>query len=49
VGELGWLDVAAGGHFQIRRWARSTGVDLGGDPAEPEQIGQRWAEIASDG
>jgi NAD(P)-dependent dehydrogenase (short-subunit alcohol dehydrogenase family) len=40
---------AAGGRFQIRRWARSAGVDFGADPAEPEQIADRWAEIASDG
>lgn len=28
---------------------RGAGIDFGADPAEPEQIAERWAEIASDG
>jgi NAD(P)-dependent dehydrogenase (short-subunit alcohol dehydrogenase family) len=40
---------AAGGRFEVRRWARSAGVDFGADPAEPEQVAERWEEIASEG
>ncbi len=36
---------AAGGRFAVRAWARSAGVDLGRDVAEPEQIAEQWAEI----
>jgi hypothetical protein len=38
---------AAGGTFSVRRWARSAGVDLGRNPAEPETIAERWVEIDS--
>lgn len=38
---------AADGRFAVRRWARSEGVDFGGEPVEPEQIAERWDEIAS--
>jgi hypothetical protein len=38
---------AAGGTFAVRRWARSGGVDLGRNPAEPETIAGRWVEIDS--
>ncbi len=37
---------AAGGRFAVRHWARSSGVDFGRDPVEPEQIAERWAELA---
>jgi NAD(P)-dependent dehydrogenase (short-subunit alcohol dehydrogenase family) len=37
---------AAGGRFEVRRWARSEGIDFGTEPVEPEQIAERWAEIA---
>ncbi len=40
---------AAGGRFAVRHWARSAGVDFGIHPAEPEQVAERWEEIASEG
>lgn len=36
---------AAGGRFLTARWARSTGVDLGREPAAPEAVAERWGEI----
>lgn len=37
---------AAGGHFSVRRWARSDGLDLGREPVEPETIASNWRGIA---
>jgi NAD(P)-dependent dehydrogenase (short-subunit alcohol dehydrogenase family) len=37
---------AAGGRFDVRRWVRSDGIDFGRDPVGPEEIAERWAEIA---
>jgi NAD(P)-dependent dehydrogenase (short-subunit alcohol dehydrogenase family) len=36
---------AAGGAFDVARWASSDGVDFGREPVEPEVIGERWNEI----
>jgi NAD(P)-dependent dehydrogenase (short-subunit alcohol dehydrogenase family) len=36
---------AAGGVFDVARWASSEGVDFGRTPVEPERIAERWAEI----
>jgi NAD(P)-dependent dehydrogenase (short-subunit alcohol dehydrogenase family) len=36
---------AAGGEFDVARWAASPDVDLGREPVEPETIAERWAEI----
>jgi NAD(P)-dependent dehydrogenase (short-subunit alcohol dehydrogenase family) len=36
---------AAGGEFDVARWASSDGVDFGRTPVEPEAIAERWAEI----
>jgi NAD(P)-dependent dehydrogenase (short-subunit alcohol dehydrogenase family) len=36
---------AAGGEFDVARWASSDGLDFGRDPVEPEIIAERWAEI----
>ena len=36
---------AAGGEFDVARWASSEGVDFGRTPVEPETIAERWAEI----
>jgi NAD(P)-dependent dehydrogenase (short-subunit alcohol dehydrogenase family) len=36
---------AAGGEFGVARWSSSAEVDFGRDPAEPELIAERWAEI----
>jgi NAD(P)-dependent dehydrogenase (short-subunit alcohol dehydrogenase family) len=36
---------AAGGEFDVARWAASEGVDFGRAPVEPESIAERWAEI----
>ncbi|HYZ19622.1 MAG TPA: SDR family NAD(P)-dependent oxidoreductase [Gaiellaceae bacterium] len=36
---------AAGGEFDVARWASSDEVDFGRDPVEPEAIAERWAEI----
>jgi NAD(P)-dependent dehydrogenase (short-subunit alcohol dehydrogenase family) len=36
---------AAGGEFDVARWASSEEVDFGREPTEPEQIAERWEEI----
>jgi NAD(P)-dependent dehydrogenase (short-subunit alcohol dehydrogenase family) len=36
---------AGGGEFSVARWTSSDDVDLGREPAEPEVIAERWAEI----
>jgi NAD(P)-dependent dehydrogenase (short-subunit alcohol dehydrogenase family) len=36
---------AAGGEFDVARWASSERVDFGRTPVEPEKIAERWAEI----
>ena len=36
---------AGGGEFDVARWASSEDVDFGREPAEPEAIAERWAEI----
>jgi NAD(P)-dependent dehydrogenase (short-subunit alcohol dehydrogenase family) len=36
---------AGGGEFSLARWASSVEVDFGREPAEPEAIADRWAEI----
>jgi NAD(P)-dependent dehydrogenase (short-subunit alcohol dehydrogenase family) len=36
---------AAGGEFDVARWASSEGVDFGRTPVEAETIAERWAEI----
>jgi NAD(P)-dependent dehydrogenase (short-subunit alcohol dehydrogenase family) len=36
---------AAGGEFDVARWASSAEVDLGREPVGPEAIAERWAEI----
>jgi NAD(P)-dependent dehydrogenase (short-subunit alcohol dehydrogenase family) len=36
---------AAGGAFDVARWASSDGVDFGREPVEPEVIAERWNEI----
>jgi NAD(P)-dependent dehydrogenase (short-subunit alcohol dehydrogenase family) len=36
---------AAGGEFDVARWASSEEVDFGREPVAPETIAARWAEI----
>ena len=36
---------AGGGEFSVARWVSSGDVDFGREPASPEAIGERWAEI----
>jgi NAD(P)-dependent dehydrogenase (short-subunit alcohol dehydrogenase family) len=36
---------AAGGEFDVARWASSDEVDFGREPVEPEDVAERWAEI----
>jgi len=36
---------AAGGEFDVARWASSDGIDFGKEPVEPETIAERWSEI----
>jgi NAD(P)-dependent dehydrogenase (short-subunit alcohol dehydrogenase family) len=36
---------AAGGEFDVARWTSSPDVDFGREPARPEEIADRWAEI----
>jgi NAD(P)-dependent dehydrogenase (short-subunit alcohol dehydrogenase family) len=36
---------AAGGEFEVARWASSDGIDFGKEPVEPETIADRWSEI----
>jgi NAD(P)-dependent dehydrogenase (short-subunit alcohol dehydrogenase family) len=36
---------AAGGEFDVARWASSDGIDFGREPVEPETIAERWSEI----
>jgi NAD(P)-dependent dehydrogenase (short-subunit alcohol dehydrogenase family) len=36
---------AAGGEFDVARWASSDGVDFGREPVEPEAIAEHWNEI----
>ncbi len=36
---------AAGGEFDVARWASSDGVDFGKEPVEPETVAERWNEI----
>ena len=44
-GVTGVVLSAAGGRFRVARWARSDGVDLGRDPAGPDEIARRWADL----
>ena len=37
---------AAGGRFSVSAWDRVPGVDFGPAPTSPEEIAQRWHEIA---
>jgi NAD(P)-dependent dehydrogenase (short-subunit alcohol dehydrogenase family) len=36
---------AAGGEFDVARWASSEGIDFGQEPVEPETLAERWSEI----
>ena len=36
---------AAGGEFDVARWASSDGDDFGSEPVDPEVIAERWNEI----
>jgi NAD(P)-dependent dehydrogenase (short-subunit alcohol dehydrogenase family) len=36
---------AAGGEFDVARWASSEGIDFGKEPVEPETLAERWSEI----
>ena len=36
---------AAGGEFDVARWVSSDEVDFGREPVEPQDVGERWAEI----
>ena len=36
---------AADGRFSLGRWATTAGVDLGREPATPEDVAGRWLEI----
>ena len=36
---------AAGGEFDVARWASSDGIDFGRELVEPETIADRWSEI----
>jgi NAD(P)-dependent dehydrogenase (short-subunit alcohol dehydrogenase family) len=36
---------AAGGEFDVARWASSDGIDFGPEPVQPETIAERWNEI----
>jgi NAD(P)-dependent dehydrogenase (short-subunit alcohol dehydrogenase family) len=36
---------AAGGEFDVARWASSEGIDFGKEPVDPETIAERWSEI----
>jgi hypothetical protein len=36
---------AAGGEFDVARWASSDEVDFGREPVAPEVIAEHWAEI----
>ena len=36
---------AAGGEFDVARWASSDGIDFGRERVEPETIAERWSEI----
>lgn len=36
---------AAGGEFDVARWASSDGVDFGREPVDPEVIAEHWNEI----
>jgi NAD(P)-dependent dehydrogenase (short-subunit alcohol dehydrogenase family) len=36
---------AAGGEFDVARWASSEGIDFGREPVDPETIAERWSEI----
>jgi NAD(P)-dependent dehydrogenase (short-subunit alcohol dehydrogenase family) len=38
---------AANGRFSVGRYQSTAGVDLGPDPATPEDVAARWVEIAS--
>jgi hypothetical protein len=38
---------AAGGRFAVRQWARSSGIDFGREPAQPEQLAERLPELAA--
>jgi NAD(P)-dependent dehydrogenase (short-subunit alcohol dehydrogenase family) len=40
---------AEGGHFAVAGYERGRGVDFGRQPATPEAIADRWAEIAEQG
>ena len=37
---------AAGGQFDVPRWAWNAGVDFGQTPVDPGTIAERWAEIS---
>jgi NAD(P)-dependent dehydrogenase (short-subunit alcohol dehydrogenase family) len=45
-GQSGAVIQAAGGRFSAGRWGRGRAVDLGPAPATPEEIAQRWPDIA---
>jgi hypothetical protein len=36
---------AAGGEFDVARWASSEGIDFSKEPVEPETLAERWSEI----
>jgi hypothetical protein len=36
---------AGGGGFSVAHWTSSEEIDLGREPAQPEDIAARWAEI----
>jgi hypothetical protein len=38
---------AAGGRFSAAWWDRGEGIDLGPAPASPEEIADRWQQIAA--
>jgi len=37
---------AAGGRFELRRWQRGEGADFGREPVTPEQLAERWEQVA---
>jgi NAD(P)-dependent dehydrogenase (short-subunit alcohol dehydrogenase family) len=39
---------ASGGRFSVVRWSFGDEVDLGPQPASPDEIARRWPEIAGD-
>jgi NAD(P)-dependent dehydrogenase (short-subunit alcohol dehydrogenase family) len=48
AGVTGVVLSAAGGRFSLLGWARGgRSIDFGREPIEPEQLAERWSEIAS--